>query len=440
MTTGPNLSGRPDGSPVAAARHVPGPRRADDRRIAAASLVVAAGYLVAAAAAAATGAPDRPATAWLPLHLALAGGASTAIAGVMPFFVAALSASRPAPAWTRTAAAVLVAVGAALVATHALQPGLSAGVPLSVMGGVAFLGGIAATALSVRASGGGGLMARRPIVVRGYLLALANVGVGATLGTLVLADWGPVVSRLAVVRPAHAWTNLIGFVSLVIVATLLHFLPTVLGTRIGPRRPATVAVSGVGLGAPLVVVGLLARLGAIADAGAALTLAGVVGLIAEARAVYAARGRWTTNASWHLVASGGLLAGVAWFALGAGLASGLVLAWSVGAVGDATAWRSDVVAAPIVIGWVVQVLVASWTHLLPSIGPGGPVKHAVQRAVLGRAAEPRLVALNLGTALVAVGWPLGIAPLAGLGLALVAAAVVASAGLAWSAVAVRTRG
>ncbi len=408
-----------------------------------ASVVVAAGYLVAAAGAAAaiaTGAPALPSTAWLPLHLAMAGGASTAIAGVMPFFVAALSASRPAPARVRTAAVVLVAVGAALVATHGLQPGLSVGVPLSAVGGVAFLCGIATTAASVRASGRGGLMARRPIVVRGYLLALANVGVGATLGTLVLADWEPVASRLAVVRPAHAWTNLVGFVSLVILATLLHFLPTVLGTRIVPRRSATVAVTGVGLGAPLVVVGLLARVGVIADGGAVLTLAGVAGLIAEARAVHAARGRWTTDAGWHLMAGGGLMAGVAWFGIGAGLASALVLAWSVGLDGDAAAWRSDLVAAPLAIGWVVQVLVASWTQLLPSIGPGGPVEHAVQRAVLGRAAEPRLVALNLGTALVAVGWPLGIAPLAALGLALAAAAVVASAGLAWSTVGVRARG
>ena len=42
-----------------------------------ASVVVAALYLVAAAGAAAavaTGSPGMPTTAWLPLHLALAGG------------------------------------------------------------------------------------------------------------------------------------------------------------------------------------------------------------------------------------------------------------------------------------------------------------------------------------------------------------------------------
>jgi len=442
MTSDPFAGGRPDGSPTPPARLRPGPRRADDRRVAVASVVIAASYLVAAAGAAAaiaTGAAVAPATAWLPLHLALAGGASTAIAGVMPFFVAALSAGQPAPARRRAAAVVLVAVGAGLVATHGLAPGLSVGVPVSALGGAVYLAGISVTAVCVRASGRGGLMARRPIVTAGYLLALANVGVGATLGTLVLAGWEPAVSGLVAVRAAHAWTNLIGFVSLVILSTLLHFLPTVLGTRIVPRRSATIAVLGVALGSPLVVAGMLTGVAAIAGGGAVLTLLGITGLAAEARAVRATRGRWTTDAAWHRMASVGLLAGVVWFSVGAGLASALMLARAPGLVGEDRAWQSGLVAGPLAIGWVIQVLIASWTHLLPSIGPGGPVEHAIQRQLLGRAANPRLVALNLGALLLAIGWPTGIAPLAAAGTVLAAMAVVVSAGLAWSALGVGAR-
>ncbi|MHB8960509.1 MAG: hypothetical protein ACYDAN_12860, partial [Candidatus Limnocylindrales bacterium] len=70
---------------------------------------------------------------------------------------------------------------------------------------------------------------------------------------------------------------------------------------------------------------------------------------------------------------------------------------------------------------------------------GGPVEHAAQRVVLGRAARPRLVALNLGAVLVSVGWPLDLGPLVAAGGALAAIAVVASAGLAWSALGVRAR-
>jgi hypothetical protein len=50
--------------------------------------------------------------------------------------------------------------------------------------------------------------------------------------------------------------------------------------------------------------------------------------------------------------------------------------------------------------------------------------------ILGRAAAPRLAALNAGTALLAIGWPLGIGPAAGAGAVLVAGSLLASIGLA----------
>jgi hypothetical protein len=75
---------------------------------------------------------------------------------------------------------------------------------------------------------------------------------------------------------------------------------------------------------------------------------------------------------------------------------------------------------------------------VPSVGPGGPVEHAIQRTQLGRAATPRLVALNLGAALLAVGWPTGVGSVAAAGAGLAAVVVVGSAGLAWSALGVRT--
>ncbi len=89
-----------------------------------ASVVVAGGFLVAAVLAAlAAAAGAAVVSPWLPLHLALAGGASTAIAGVMPFFVAALAAGPPAGARLRGGAVALVAVGAALVAVRGIAPG-----------------------------------------------------------------------------------------------------------------------------------------------------------------------------------------------------------------------------------------------------------------------------------------------------------------------------
>ena len=427
----------PGGAPGGPGAFRPGPRRADDRRVVVASLVIAAGFLVVAAAAAlarATGTDTIP--PWLPLHLALAGGASTAIAGVMPFFVAALAAGRPAPVRLRAGAVALVATGAALVSVRGMVPSAAA---VPAIGGCVYLAGIAAVALAVRASGRAGLMMRRPIVTAGYSLALLNVAVGGSLGTLAAAGWLPLLERWGALRPAHAWSNVIGFVSLVIVSTLLHFLPTVLGTRIVPRRSAALAVMGTALAPPLVVTGQLTEWEAVAGGGAVLAVIGAGSLVLEAARVRRARGTWTTDPGWHRMASVGLLAGVCWFAVGVGLAAGLVLAAAAGLVAPAEAWSTPLVGAPLAIGWAVQVLIGSWTHLLPSVGNGGPREHGLQREVLGRAATPRLVALNLGTALLAVGWPMGLGVPAGIGALLVAASVVASVGLAASALRVRAR-
>jgi hypothetical protein len=408
----------------------PGPHRADDRRIALASVVLAGGFLVLAAAVA-LGGPlgSGSAAPWLPLHLALAGGATTAIAGVMPFFVAALAAGHPANARVRAAAVGLIATGALLVSVRGLVP---AAAWVAGLGGLVFLAGVAAIAVATRQAGRAGLMVRRPIVSLGYYAALANLAVGASLGTLAAIGATPVLERWTMLRPAHAWANLVGFVSVVIVSTLLHFLPTVLGTRIVPRRATVLAVLAPALGVPLVVAGLLVGLTDVAAGGAVVVLLGALALAIETVATIRARGRWTTDPDWHIVAEVGLIAGVGWYVIGITLATGRLVSFSIGVAPDG--WSTPLVAAPLAIGWVVQVLVASWTHLVPSIGPGDPPAHARQRAVLGRWAVPRLVALNAGTALLAIAWPAGVTHVATGGLILVAAAVLASVSLVGRAI------
>jgi hypothetical protein len=209
------------------------------------------------------------------------------------------------------------------------------------------------------------------------------------------------------------------------VATLLHLLPTVLGGRIIPRRSATLAVLGIAMGTPVVVLGLILGLAPVAGGGAALVLLGAMATAVEAARVVRARGRWTSDPGWHRFAGVGLLAGVAWFATGVSLATLLLLAH--GTTGEA--WSTPMLGAPLAVGWIAQVLMASWTHLLPSIGPGGPVEHARQRSVLGRVATARLAGINGGAALLAVGWPMGLAPAVAIGVGLATGSVVATAAL-----------
>jgi hypothetical protein len=103
-------------------------------------------------------------------------------------------------------------------------------------------------------------------------------------------------------------------------------------------------------------------------------------------------------------------------------------------------WWIDAVAGPLVGGWMGLAFVASATHLLPAVGPGDPIAHARQRVSLGRAAAARLVLANAGVALLAVGLPLRIAPLAVGGAIAVAVALGGTAVLLAAAVRVGFRG
>jgi nitrite reductase (NO-forming) len=361
--------------------------RSFDRRIVVLGILLAVGLLVLAVASLALPTPVRRG-GWLPLHLAMAGGASTAIAALMPFFVAAFAAAPPADPRLRSAAVGLVATGAMCIAA-----GVVAGIGgLGPGGGAMYVVGIAATAAAAIRPVSRSLGPSRGLVTRAYLVALGHVAIGGVLASLLLAGWPPVVDAWGRIRPAHAWLNVVGFVSLVIATTLLHFFPTVIGSRIAARRTATLTVIALVLGPELAAVGFVAGLDSVARAGAALSLAGPLALALYASAAWRARGRWTTDLAWHRFAMGGLISAMAWFGLGVAIAAIRVLDRG----GGPDAWDTSVVAGPLVVGWAGMAILASATHLLPAVGPGSPAAHATQRRLLGRWSVARLVTLDLG--------------------------------------------
>ena len=97
------------------------------------------------------------------------------------------------------------------------------------------------------------------------------------------------------------------------------------------------------------------------------------------------------------------------------------------------------IAIPLVAGFIGQVLVGSWTHLVPAIGPGDQSAHAVQRRWLGRAATPRLIAWNVGVAVAVAGTLAGWEALVLAGGALVGAGLASGLGLLVAAVIVSRR-
>ena len=399
--------------------------RSFDRLIALAAVAIAISYLLAAVVAVLLPIEVRRA-AWLPLHLALAGGATSAIAGVMPYFTSAFAAAPPADRWLRIAALAGVSISALGVAVGVAGDQMG----LAVAGGLGFVGGIGLTGIAALRPLGQGLGPSRGLVTQGYVVALAEVGLGASIATLYLAGWDPVVGAWTQLKPAHAWLNLVGFVSLAIATTLLHFFPTVIGARITRRASTTMTVVGLGAGAPIVALGYAIASDTIARIGAIGAAVGAAGLAAYAAQSWRTRARWTTDPAWHRYAIGGLVSAIVWFEIGIAIAAGRVLV--LGA--DPAGWSIDVVAGPLVGGWITCTIVASATHLIPAIGPGDPIAHGRQRRLLGRAANPRLAIINLGVALLSIGLAFGNGPVTQAGILSVAAGLVPTAVLFGAAI------
>jgi hypothetical protein len=399
--------------------------RGDDRRVTVAGLVVA-GVFVAAAAVTALAGPTPVSAPWLPLHLALAGGASTAIAAVLPFFTAALAVARPVDARWRALAVAAVAVGAAgLAASMALATPF-----LAHVAGTAYVSGIGLVAVVAFAPLRGALGPRRPLVEGAYALALAMIATSAVLAIAFLAGTMAIVERWAVLKPLHAWLNLFGFVSLIVVATLVHLAPTVEGTRIRPRLTARLAVSGLALGVPLIALGYLTGLDPVGRLGAVAVIVAAIAAPAHAVAVWRDRTGWTGDHAWHRMAAGSLRAATGWYAVAAIVAAGRVL-W-LGPV--PAAWDLELIAVPFVVGWVVQAIIGAWTQLLPAIGTTDRQQQERARSSLGQGATVRLVAFQLGVAAVWVGTLVDLDGVIRLGGAVLVATLAIALGLAFLAV------
>ena len=387
-----------------------------ERHVLALGLGVAALFVVAAGISAAVSIPFGG-SPWASLHLALVGAATVAIGTFMPHFAVTLAGTRPAPATERLAAIMLLAFGA--VGVVAGMRVLGSGWTLA--GSTMALVGLGLTARHVVAPTRDPLARRHPIALLAYGLALAELATAMAIGAAAATGVPGVIAAWATLRPAHAWLSLFGAVSLTIFATLVYLAPTVLGARLRPSVPLVVGLVGVATGPLLTAAGFAVDLRAAVVVGMIVTLIGAVGQVAYALDAHRRRGPFSTEHDWRRVVVWHLVGGTAWFAAACAVAltgilgGGTVAGWSIGAL-----------AVPMVAGWLLQELVGSWTHLVPSVTPGSPVDHAAQRRALAFASRTRLVAWNAGIAAAWAGLALDIAPLAAAGATLVGLAAVVS--------------
>ncbi|HET7686087.1 MAG TPA: hypothetical protein VFM19_06780 [Candidatus Limnocylindria bacterium] len=376
-----------------------------------------AGTFVAVAVGAAAWSLATGGSPWAAIHLALAGAAVVAIGAFMPHFAVTLAGTHRAASNQRAVALALLAGGASAVVVGTLAgAGWVAG-PASL----AVLGGLGLVATHTFAPLREPLARRHPVVTLVYAMALVELAVGVTLGGLAAAGVPAIVAAWATLRPAHAWLNLLGAVSLTIFGTLVYLAPTVLGARIRAGAGLAVGATGMLIGPPLAVAGFAVESRPLLVAGMALTSLGGLGQLAYLVDAYRRRGRFSSEHDWRAVSTGHLFGGAAWFL------AAVVAATAEVAIGRPIAgWSIGALAVPLIAGWMLQELVGSWTYLVPSVSPGDAARHALQRRILAAAARSRAVAWNAGVALAWAGGQLVIPWLVLPGALLVGVAALAS--------------
>jgi nitrite reductase (NO-forming) len=325
-----------------------------------------------------------PEPRWLMLHLLLLGAVSHAILVWSKHFADALLHTAPRANDRRVQSARLLL--------------LNAGVTL-VVGGV--LGevwpvtatGAAAVAAAVIWHGGDLLLqmrralpARFAVTVRYYVAAACFLPAGAFLGATQARGLPDPLHEQRTF--AHATINLLGWMGLTIVGTLVTLWPTMLRTRLaeGSERAAHRAF-------PVLVCAIIVTAGgALASLQLVATL-GIVGYLAGLAMVArffisAARGKPPSSyPTWSI------LAGLIWL-VGAlvVLAIGVATAASWEVAGDRLGWLAPFLAA----GFGAQVLLGALSYLVPVVLGGGPTQVRATNAVLSRGGALRIAVVNAG--------------------------------------------
>jgi nitrite reductase (NO-forming) len=346
-----------------------------------------------------------PAPRWLVIHLLLLGAVSHAILVWSKHFADALLHSAPQAGDRRSQSARLLLLNAGALVVVA---GVVSDVwPVTTIGAAA----VAAAALwhgaALARQMSRALPARFAATVRYYVAAACFLPVGASLGMLLARGLSDSLQEQVVL--AHAAVNLLGWMGLTIVGTLVTLWPTMLRTRIaqGSERAALRAFPVLVASIVVTAVGALAGLQLIAALGIVGYVAGLA--IVAVPFVATARGKAPSSFStWSLLA--GLLWLVGCLTV---LAIGVATAPSWQVVGDRLGWLAVFFA----VGFGSQVLLGALSYLVPVALGGGPAPVRAATGALGLGGALRVGMVNAGLVLCAL-------PVSGFVRALCAAVVL----------------
>lgn len=222
--------------------------------------------------------------------------------------------------------------------------------------------------------------------VRYYVAAACFLPVGAVFGVLLARS--PEEPWHARLELAHTAVNLLGWIGLTVVGTLITLWPTILRTRISERaeRDAARALPVLVVAIAVVVASALADQSLVAAAGLALYLTGLAHT--GPSFVDTLRRRPPTTFPGLSV-----LAGVGWLAgCLVALTIGIAMSSSWTAAGSALTWLTPYLA----VGFGLQVLFGALAYLVPVKLSRGPSRVRVLNAVMDRGGPLRITVTNAG--------------------------------------------
>jgi nitrite reductase (NO-forming) len=319
---------------------------------------------------------------WLLIHLLLLGAVSHAILVWSRHFADALlhTAPRASDRRDQSARLLLLNAGALLVMVGVLSDVW----PVTATGAGAVAGAVvwhgAGLLLQLRRA----LPARFAVTVRYYVAASCFLPVGAALGATLARGMPDRLHEQATF--AHAAINLLGWMGLTIVGTLVTLWPTMLRTRLAEGSELA-ALRGL----PVLVSAILVTTGGALSGLRPVAALGIFGYLAGLAMLAGPFMRTARSKPPSSYPTWSILASLIWL-----VGTLVVLAISVATApswdvaGDRLGWLTMFLVA----GFAAQVLLGALSYLVPVVLGGGPARVRAAVGVLDKGGALRIVIVN----------------------------------------------
>jgi nitrite reductase (NO-forming) len=319
---------------------------------------------------------------WLLIHLLLLGAVSHAILVWSRHFADALlhTAPRASDRRDQSARLLLLNAGVLLVVVGVLSDVW----PVTATGAGAVAGAVvwhgAGLLLQLRRA----LPARFAVTVRYYVAASCFLPVGAVLGATLARGMPDRLHEQATF--AHAAINLLGWMGLTIVGTLVTLWPTMLRTRLAEGSELAAH-----RGLPVLVSAILVTAGGALSGLRPVAALGIFGYLAGLAMLAGPFMRTARSKPPSSYPTWSILASLIWL-----VGTLVVLAISVATApswdvaGDRLGWLTMFLVA----GFAAQVLLGALSYLVPVVLGGGPARVRAAVSVLDKGGALRIVIVN----------------------------------------------